>query len=305
LSWHHTGTLREVEHHRLETCEKIGVLRLEGPLVLFSRKAIQSEFIRWAKTRPEVESVVFLANTIHQLGPSERENLVALVQAVRDAEYKVVLAGFTDRVFASLGRHGVIDTIGINDVYPSAASALASLFHEAHTHASEEECPLRGILPRMVQLALHPDGSLRDARRHNLALCTRIVALRFDGPLDYGTIRFFEHELRSALGKQPSARHVLFAAHTLVRLDPIAAEELSLLVEQLQHDGYTFVFSGLKDEELEVLRQNGRSDIISTSAFFPTQAKAIQAIHKVSHADTNETCPLVGVVRINKETDEE
>jgi MFS superfamily sulfate permease-like transporter len=298
LSWHHTKTLRDVQRHLLPVCRKIGVLRLDGPSVLYASKPIQSEFIRWAKARSGVEYVVFLVGGLHKLSGREARTLGTLVAAVREAGYRIAFANFTDRAFEDLVRSGVADEIGVDDIYPTAAMAVASLYHDAHADGAEAECPLHGLLPPMVELSLHPDGSLRDARRHGLALCERIVAVRFDGPLDFAHTSYFEHELRRVLAGRPEAKHIIFAAHTLGHLDPLAAEELCGLLARLGGEGYVVVTSGLRDDELDLLRRASRNTALERLAVLPTQAKAIEQVHEAAHRGAREDpCPLVEVVR--------
>jgi SulP family sulfate permease len=297
LSWHHTRTLRDVQRHLLPVCRKIAILRFDGPSVLFASKPIQSEFIRWAKGRPGVEYVVFTVGGLHKLDAREARNLGLLVAAVREAGYRVAFAHFTDRAFEDLVRSGVADEIGADAIYPTEAMAVASFYHDAHADDAEAECPLHGLLPSMVELSLHPDGSLRDARRHGLALCSRIVAVRFDGPLDFAHLSYFEHELRRALARRPEARHILIAAHTMVHLDPMAAEELVALLARLDQEGYVIVMSGLRDDELELLHRAGRKTVLERVSVLPTQAKAIEQIHEAAHrGSTEDPCPLLAVV---------
>jgi MFS superfamily sulfate permease-like transporter len=297
LSLHDSGTLREADQHNLRLCRHIGVLRFDGSLALFSRKAIQSEFIGWAKKRSTVQNVVFVASRLEDLDATAGENLLALVEAVRDAGYRVAFAGFSDRAFEAIARRGVADAIGLDSFYHSAAQALADLFALAHAEDPDEDCPLRGMVPRLVELSLHRDGSLRDARRRGLAVCQRIVAVRLDGPLNFATFGFFETELRAALARRSSATHILFAGHTLAGLDPIAAEQLPRLFEQLRREGYKVVVSGLKDEELDLLSRTDQGETAGADAIFPTQSKAIESIHAEAHRDSEErACPLIEVV---------
>ena len=300
LSVHHTGTLREARQHHLKLCQHTAVLRFDGPLVLHSGAAIQSEFIRWAKTRPSVLNVVFLAQTLPELGETESSHLLSLVEAVREAGYRVVLANFSDQVFEDLGRRGVADAIGPDDIYPLDVLAIAAIHTEAHQRDPEGECPFELILPRLTQLSMHSDGSLRDASRHGLALCRRIVAVRMEGPLNFATIGIFEEKLKAALEGRPEARHVLLAGHTLQGLDPIAAEETPRLFARLIRAGCSVSVSGLHDKVVDMLKIIGRPEDYQGVDTYPTQAAALEAIGPAAHQGSDErVCPLTAAVRID------
>jgi MFS superfamily sulfate permease-like transporter len=145
------------------------------------------------------------------------------------------------------------------------------------------------MLPHVTELSLHPDGSFRDAHRHGLALCQGIVAVRLDGPLNFATLRQFRDELRGILRRRPHARQVLLAGHTLAGLDPIAAEELSTLFEKLHEEGVEVAVSGLNDDVRALLH--------GMDAIYPTQIKAVEAIHERAHQGIDEkACPLQEVV---------
>ena len=299
LSLHPDGTLRDARRQQLRLCQAIGVLRFDGPLPLGSRKGIQSEFIRWAKRRANVRSVVFVASTLHRLERAEAENLIALVQAVREADYEVVLASVTDEALESLGRSGIADAIGLSAIAPSEYLAIAEMLPSSHEGRDEPDCPLRGLLPRVVELALHADGSLRDARRHRLGLCPRIVAVRFDGPLNFATIRHFESQLAACLVRRPGARHILLAGHTIERLDTEAAEELVNAFARMADAGIRVAVSGLRDDVLDMLGRGAGSIEKVRAEFFPTQAKALETLYPEAHpAPDEESCPLRELVTV-------
>jgi SulP family sulfate permease len=168
---------------------------------------------------------------------------------------------------------------------------------DAHADDPNEDCPLQDLLPGFTELSLHPDGSLRDAHRHGLALCQRIAAVRFDGPLNFATIGYFAEKLRLVLERRPSVTHILIAGHTLAGVDSIAADEFHDLSARLRREGYFVAISGLKDEELEALSSAGQDDTIGVDAIFPTQAVAIESMHADAHRASEEgVCPLVEVV---------
>jgi MFS superfamily sulfate permease-like transporter len=297
LSLHPDGTMHDARKQHLRVCRSIGVLRFDGPLPLASRRGIQSEFIRWARRRPSVRSVIFVASTLHRLERAEADNLLALIEAVREADYRVLLANVTDEAFETLGRTGIADAIGLQSILASEFLGIDELYAPAHEGLDESDCPFRNLIPRVVELALHPDGSLRDARLHKLALCPRIVAVRFDGPLNFATIELFEEQLADCLRRRPEAQHVLIAGHTIDRLDSEAAEEMIKFLERLCERQVRVAVSGLRDDVSEMLRRAGGRGR-AKAWFFPTQARALEVLHGDAHNGdaTEEPCPLRAVV---------
>jgi SulP family sulfate permease len=149
----------------------------------------------------------------------------------------------------------------------------------------------------VTELSLHPDGSLRDARRYGLKLCRHIAAIRFDGPLNFATIGYLESELLERLKARAETSHVLIAAHGINQIDTQAAEGLRLLVERLRQRNYDVSFSGLKDEVLDVLRRTGAYEVIRDDHQYPTQALAIAGIYPKAHKNSSEReCPLLKAV---------
>ncbi len=296
LSLHPDGTLHDARHQQLRVCRAIGVLRFDGPLPLGSRRGIQSEFIRWAKGRPSVRSVIFVASTLYRLEKGEADNLVSLISEAREAGYRVLLASVTDEALETLGRSGLADTIGLDSIVASEYLAITNLHAAAHEGLNEPDCPFRTLVPQVVELALHADGSLRDAHRHKLALCSRMVAVRFDAPLNFATIRIFEEQLNDCLARRPEAHYVLLAGHTIDRLDPEAAEELLALFQRLSERQVLVAVSGLRDEVSDIL-QRAASAGRAKASFFPTQARALEALYEEAHSEAREeTCPLRMVV---------
>ncbi len=299
LAVHPDGSLRDARRHHLALCDHLAVLQLQGPMVLSDRKAIRSEFIRWAKRRPTVRNVVLVASSVPQIDRPAAENLLALIEEMRAAEYRVACAGFSDASFDSLARLGVADAIGIENIFPLDLFAVAGLHPAAHIDSDEPNCPLAAALPQLTELALADDGSLRSAARYGLALCPHLVVLRFDGPLNYGTIGFFEAELLDRLQQRKTARHLLIVGHTIANLDPIAADELGELFARLRQEGYTVGLSGLREPVHEVLEAGCRRAGVVLAHIYPTQAQALDALHPRAHAGVDEVhCPLREVIRL-------
>jgi len=198
-------------------------------------------------------------------------------------------------------RSGAADDIGLDSFFPSESSAIAAIYADAHRESAEEDCPLRAMLPRVVELSLHSDGSRRNAQRYGLATCKVIAALRIDGALTFATVDFVADEIRAQIAGRPDLRHILLAGHGISAIDESASERLCDLVSDLRGAGYEVSISGLKDEVLDVLERTGGLDVIGTDAVYSTRARAIEAIHEKAHENVDERpCPLIQVVEIHK-----
>ncbi len=298
LSLHPDGSLREARRHGLGLCTHIAALRFDGPMILANPAALELELTKWVKNRLDVTHMLLVAHTLERHGSNDARRLLELVERLRKADFTVAFCSFRDHVFEELGRSGVADEIGLENIYPSAELAVASLYAEAHRGRPEEACPLSPLLPRVVEISLHADGSLRNADHYGLAVCRFIAAIRIDGPLNFATIGFVAEEIRARVAARPETRHILLACHGLSTVDEIAAEELGILVLELRSSGFEVSISGLKDDIFDILERTGCLATIGTASVYPTRARAIEAIHGRVHEGTDEQpCPLIEVVK--------
>ena len=297
LSLHVDGALRDARVYRLPVCRHVAILRIDGPMVLASPKAIERQLMRWVRDRLEVTHILLAAHTLTGLDAGDGQRLLRLVKAINKAGFKVSFAGLRNHVFESLDRAGVADVVGIDHIFSSEVLALADVYGEAHRNGDEEDCPLKTLLPDVSDLSLHADGSLRDGRRHGLKLCRYMAVIRFDGPLNYATIGYFEETVRARLDDRPELRYVVFAMHAVQWIDATASEEFCEFVTQLRSEGIEVGLSGVNDRVLEVLRCSCELQSLCDGNVYPTQVRAIEAIWKAAHQDSaEEHCPLVEVV---------
>lgn len=155
----------------------------------------------------------------------------------------------------------------------------------------------RTMRPHVAHLSLHPDGSMRDARRHHLKLCKHVVAIRFDGPLNFVSTNYLEDEVLNSIADMPDLKVVLVVAHGINEVDASGEEMFSHVVDRLRQAGYEVMFSGLKDNILDVLKRTRLYDKIGKENMYPTQAIAITRIHERAHEGSDEReCPLLKVV---------
>jgi SulP family sulfate permease len=136
----------------------------------------------------------------------------------------------------------------------------------------------RSMRPRVAILGRHPDGTLRDAALHGLALSEHVVAVRFDGQLYFANVPYFEDSLLEIAARFPRAKHVLVVGDGINELDASGDEVVRHLVERLRENGVTVAFSGLKKQVVDVLRASGTLAIVGTDNVFAQEDAALAAL---------------------------
>lgn len=137
----------------------------------------------------------------------------------------------------------------------------------------------RTMTPRVAILGRHPDGSLRDARVHNLPASDVVTAVRFDGSLYFANVAYFEDAILEAVANNPKAKTLLVVGNGINELDASGEEVMRHVVERLRANGVDVVFSGLKKQVVDVMRATGLLDYLGESRLYPTAEMALEAIH--------------------------
>ena len=153
---------------------------------------------------------------------------------------------------------------------------------------------IRTMKPRVVILSRHSDGTLRDARFHNLEISERIIAIRFDGSLYFANVPYFEDAILEVAADHPQAKYILVVGDGMNELDASGEEAIRHLVERLQQAEVTLVFSGLKRQVLQVMDRTGLYAVIGAQHFFRTEDMALDAISQWIHDESFDAnfCPL-------------
>lgn len=152
----------------------------------------------------------------------------------------------------------------------------------------------RTMHPRVVILGRHPDGTLRDARLHQLPLSEHIIAIRFDGSLYFANVPYFEDAILGEVARRPKAKFVLVVGDAINEIDASGEEVIRHLVERLRENGVTVVFSGLKLQVLQVMEHTALQQMIGEENLFRTEHLALEAIYRriTDPAFDAATCPL-------------
>jgi sulfate permease, SulP family len=132
--------------------------------------------------------------------------------------------------------------------------------------------------PRIIEVGLHPDGSLRDRHLWNLPpLGPSTYALRMDEALDFAAANDFERTISLYLAKHPDTRHVMLIAHPINRIDATGVEAFATLRAQLDSLGIVLHLVGLKLPVEQSLKSAGLLTLGPGLKTYRTEAEALHS----------------------------
>lgn len=137
----------------------------------------------------------------------------------------------------------------------------------------------RTMTPRVAILGRYHDGTLRDAKVHNLPASDVVTAVRFDGRLYFANVSYFEDAILEAVANNPNAHYLLVAGDAINEIDASGEEVIHHLVERLNAIGVVMLFAGLKKQVLDVMQATGLREEIGEQRFFATAEQALDKIY--------------------------
>jgi len=137
--------------------------------------------------------------------------------------------------------------------------------------------------PRIIEVGLHPDGSLRDRHLWHLPpLAPQLYALRLDAELDFASASAFERAVVEHLAADHDVRHVCLFAQPINRIDVTGVEVFSQLRKLLAERGITLHISGIKLPVEKVLQKAGALDEGPLLKMYRTDTEALLAFGRLS-----------------------
>ncbi|MEY4882482.1 MAG: hypothetical protein RIS34_336 [Pseudomonadota bacterium] len=133
--------------------------------------------------------------------------------------------------------------------------------------------------PRIIEVGLHPDGSLRDRHLWKLPpLALKLYALRMDAELDFAAASNFERHILEHLATQPEITDVCLFANAINRVDVTGVETFRQLLNTFAQRGITLHISGLKLPVEQILRQAGLLAPDARLKMYRTDAETLEAL---------------------------
>ena len=136
--------------------------------------------------------------------------------------------------------------------------------------------------PRIIEVGLHPDGSLRDRHLWKLPpLAPHLYALRMDAELDFAAASGLERAITEHLSRHPDVKHVCLFAQPINRIDVTGVETFAQIRRQLDTHGVTLHISGIKLPVETALRQAGELANGPHLKLYRTDAEALHALRQL------------------------
>jgi SulP family sulfate permease len=137
--------------------------------------------------------------------------------------------------------------------------------------------------PRIIEVGLHPDGSMRDRHLWKLPpLASQVYALRMDDELDFASATAFERSVVEHLAAHPDTRHVVLFAQPINRVDATGVEVFMQLRKMLAGRGIGLHISGIKLPVERVLQKAGALEPGPLLHMYRTDAEALMAFGRLS-----------------------
>ena len=153
------------------------------------------------------------------------------------------------------------------------AGVVMGLSHFLHTR----------LHPRIIEVGLHPDGSLRDRHLWKLPpLAAHLYALRMDAELDFAAASGLERAITEHLATHPDVRHVCLFAQPINRIDVTGVETFAQIRRQLAAHRITLHISGIKLPVETALRRADELDNDPLLQMYRTDTEALQALRQLT-----------------------
>lgn len=137
--------------------------------------------------------------------------------------------------------------------------------------------------PRIIEVGLHPDGSLRDRHLWKLPpLAPNTYALRMDAALDFAAAAEFERALVEYLAAHPDTRHICLFAQPINHIDVTGVDTLLKLSEQLRQQNVLLHISGMKLPVERSLLQAGWQLASPGHRLYRTEAETLTALRALA-----------------------
>jgi sulfate permease, SulP family len=216
-------------------------------------------------------------------------SLLFLTKFIADLPYAVLAAMIMLPVFSLLDFRAVwrLYSVSRDDAAVALVTFIVTLLFSPRLHfgvfagvgLTMVSFLYRRTHPRIVEVSLHADGTLRDRGRFGLPpLAWDVLAVRIDSALNFLTAATLERFINERLRENRNVKRVLLVASGMNDIDATGIEMLESLHKSLKCDDIKLFLSTVKKQVSDVLEKAGLLEEIGSERIFATDRDAISAI---------------------------
>lgn len=208
---------------------------------------------------------------------------------IRDLPYSVLAASIMVPVFTliDIGALRRIFRISLDDGIVAVVTILVTLAFSPRLHVGVFAGVsltmvfflYRRAHPRLIEVSLHEDGTLRDRNRFNLPpLADDVLAVRLDSAMNFLTSTDLEHFITDRCQSNSKIRYVLICASGINDIDASGTETLEALYSTLKSEGISLYMSAVKKQVWDVIERANLIAMMGKHSFFSTDREAVEKI---------------------------
>lgn len=133
----------------------------------------------------------------------------------------------------------------------------------------------RTMSPNLVEVARDVDGTMRDAKAHNLKTSDTVAVYRFDGDLYFANTGYMEGKLLNNVAQKPSLKVLVLDMESIDQVDSTGEEMLEKLSDRLKSAGIEFYIARVKFRVYEAFQRSGLARHIGEDRFFRERKYAL------------------------------
>ena len=133
----------------------------------------------------------------------------------------------------------------------------------------------RTMRPRISELSMHDDGTLRDVKLYNLPRSSGVAVVRMDMSLYFANAGYLEDEILELIADRPELEFLIIDCKGINAIDATGEEVLRNLADNLSLSGIQLLLAGMKDQVIGPLEDSGFVKYHGKVNFFRRVTEAI------------------------------
>ncbi len=152
---------------------------------------------------------------------------------------------------------------------------------------------IKTMQPRADIVSRKPDGTLGGIKAHKLEpISDKFVPVRFDGPLTFTNVAYFEDIILEAQREFPEAKVILIIGSSINEIDASGEEKVRELNKRLDQLGVKLMFSGLKFQVIKLFIRSDLVEELGRDRFYTSKETALKALTEEYHPEADPAVKL-------------